>query len=174
MAYSTQSNHSNPVSDQVRKHHERCRLPGKMLTTWSCAKPMVLKHGGTSGTSGPVAVVSPERNSSLSPPTSTKAALVPETEATSMPSNSVVDSILEKRKMRKRVHVRELDKRPPPKRKTTAYEKLTEENRHAVSMIMTPGLPMLTEEEASEALMQGANYGNFRRQTLLRWARAIQ
>ena len=101
---------------KVRKHHERCRLPGKMLTTWSCAKPMVLKHVGTSGSSGPVPVASPERNSSLSPPTSTKAALVPETEATSMPSNSVVDSILEKRKMRKRVHVRELDKRPPKRK----------------------------------------------------------
>ena len=40
-----------------------------------------------------------------------------------MTSSSVVDSILEKRKLRKRVHVRELDKRPP-KRKTTAYEKV--------------------------------------------------
>ena len=149
----------------MKKYHERCRLPGKMLATWSCAKPMVLKNGGTSGT---VPALSPP-SSSLSPPSSNKALPVEDATA-SMSSNSIVDSILEKRKMRKRVHVRELDKRPPPKRKTTAYEKLTEENRHAVSMIMTPGLPMLTEEEASEALMQGANYGNFRRQTLLRWA----
>ena len=153
----------------MRKYHERCRLPGKMLATWSCAKPMVLKNGGNPGT---VPALSPP-SSSLSPPSSNKALPVEDATA-SMSSNSIVDSILEKRKMRKRVHVRELDKRPPPKRKTTAYEKLTEENRHAVSMIMTPGLPMLTEEEASEALMQGANYGNFRRQTLLRWARAIQ
>ena len=156
----------------MRKYHERCRLPGKMLATWSCAKPMVLKNGGTPGT---VPALSPPSSSlSLSPPSSNRALLPAEDATASMSSNSIVDSILEKRKMRKRVHVRELDKRPPPKRKTTAYEKLTEENRHAVSMIMTPGLPMLTEEEASEALMQGANYGNFRRQTLLRWARAIQ
>ena len=155
----------------MRKYHERCRLPGKMLATWSCAKPMVLKNGGTPGT---VPALSPP-SSSLSPPSSSNRALpVEDATASPMSSNSIVDSILEKRKMRKRVHLRDLDvyrKRPPPKRKTTAYEKLTEENRHAVGMIMTPGLPLLTEEEASEALMQGTNYGNFRRQTLLRWAR---
>ena len=147
---------------KVRKHHERCRHPAKMLATWTCAKPLVLKHGGTSGT---VQALSPELSSSLLPPSSTKAALLPAEEtAASMSSNSVVDSILEKRKMRKRVHVSKLDKRPP-KRKQTAYEKLTEEK---IGMIMTPGLPLLTEE-TSEALMQGANFGNFRRQTLLRY-----
>ena len=104
---------------------------------------------------------------------------------------SVVDSILEKRKLRYVIHkdamvqwipqlhfqlrmgIGRMYKVPfmkEKKKQKVAFDKLPEEG---IGLIPTPGIPLLTNETSGEALM-GSNFSSFRRQTLLRYLDSLE
>ncbi len=176
---------------RVRRHHQKCRIPDKLMRGM-LVKPRILKYNSSSSatsssSSTPIREkfeapsISPQdskrslhpSNVHLSPPellACSEMAAAGSSKKTSDQEDSsdipysVVDAILEKRRLRHQAGARGY-KQPSRKDRTVAFDKLPEDG---LGLMATPGLPLLTTE-TTEVLMETSNFGNFRRQTLLRY-----
>ena len=165
---------------KVKKHHVKCRMPGKLLTNMKCIKPKVLSQPPSAALKNLESTPSSVQPIAVSPNAAVVASTLPlsspnpiqpkdasdESASTSAPV-SIVDSILEKRKLRKRVDLSALHFYKKPRVKTTAFEQLPEEK---IGLIMTPGMPLLSDDNSEAKLMSL----NFRRQTLLRYLDSLE
>ncbi len=168
---------------RVGRHHAKCRLPDKVRSKMM-AKPKILRYEKTSAALSPVKERFEARPPSASPPhasppssssspASTSAKIeetIPCATPSSSSSASVVDAILEKRRMRammdrSRVYKQRSSARKPP----VAFDQLEE----GLGLLPTPGLPLITQDNTTDVML-GGNFGNFRRQTLLRYLDSLE
>jgi len=168
----------------VRRHHERCRIPPSLDSSLKL-KPKILAGQST-----------PKKNyedfarkNMVSPPdihamereraeVFSRAIEVEKSEGASGGSGalpSIVDSILSNRKMLRatskmgRMYKLPFERLDKEKKKALAVARMEEMKRRDgnIGMLPTPGLPLLTED--TRDVLMGSNFGNFRRQTLLRY-----
>ena len=137
----------------VKKHHVKCRIPPKVADEMNSVKPKILSSNASD--SKPL-VSSPNTSGS-------------DLEDTLVPGNSKitdmnsVEKIIKRRKMRMKGD--RSYRKPPTMKKKVTFDTLPEEG---MGMLATPGLPLLTQDTKDD-LMNATNFGNFRRQTLLRY-----
>lgn len=154
---------------RVRLHHENCRIPSKVAKAM-LAKPKILTPNVTSRGSA----ISPVREKFESAKTTSKNESSQhevngdksDVEDSENESKKALEAILDRRKARSslgrmyKVFMRDGKKQS----KVVAFDKLPEEG---MGLLPTPGLPMLTPDTKDTLI--GSNFGNFRRQTLLRY-----
>ncbi|CAB4069879.1 unnamed protein product [Lepeophtheirus salmonis] len=184
----------------VKIHHEKCRLPDKLIQTIHVYPKILNKTSSLQKSSN--ATNSSENTNSLSDSSTTNNIynfensnpeddLLPKgpplgfrqsmssmqspfsTATAEVPRavNNIVDSILENRK-KLRITMGRMYKKPLNKdRKKRSFSSCEDEDDDSESecqgLIPTPGLPLLTSDTTD--ILMGSNYGNFRRQTLLRY-----
>jgi len=169
----------------VRRHHERCRLP-LQLDSSAKLSPKILAGQST-----------PKKNyedfarkNMVSPPDIHalereraevfSRAIEMENEKSeeisgSVALPSVVDAILRNRKKLRdtskmgRMYKLPFERLDKEKKKILLQARMEEMKRRDgnIGMLPTPGLPLLTED--TKDVLMGSNFGNFRRQTLLRY-----
>lgn len=164
--------------NRVYAHHNKCRIPAQIRERMK-VEPKILNStlpnpGGvlSSKVEVPIsenhilaAALTKDNNASSSTATSDESArprkIVGDDSGRPF---SVVDRIIEKRKMR--MSIPRLYKMPGQRKSKMkmVFDKLPEES---IALMPTPGLPLLTEDTTE--ILIGSNYGNFRRQTLLRY-----
>ncbi len=164
---------------KVQSHHAKCKIPSS-LTKEMSIKPKILRNISSLNSSSTAYPVSPVRENDAEPQEKLYETPPPQEdpgEGTSASSVTVADTILGKRRMRQSMgrnykvplsnnasSALSLSPREK-KRMRVAYDKLPTEE--GMGLLPTPGLPMLTQD-ITEVLI-GTNFGNFRRQTLLRY-----
>ena len=140
---------------RVRKHHDKCRVPEGVSVGMKGVNPKILSPSKNDP--------APAKEEDLKPEPASSTSLLPA--ASSSPpkvQRNAVEKIIDRRKARMG-SIRSYRKKE--RKKIITYDILPEES---IGLLPTPGLPLLTED-TKDALMGNASFGNFRRQTLLRY-----
>jgi len=165
-------------SRAVRRHHERCRVPGSLENSSQLA-PKILAGQQTPKKCyedlARKAMVSPPNMLAIEKERLERTAIAPKIEPVINEDEltgqlpSIVESILENRKKMRETDVGRIYKIPfmKEKKKRMRGPVQSEVKVSNLGLLPTPGLPLLTED--TKDVLMGSGFGNFRHYTLIKY-----